>query len=286
MKAPAFLLIDAGNTAVKSVLIASQDFADQAFQNILRLPNHQASPQLLCEQWSGLASQLRIDPQVVVLVWACVGPATVRQAIEQAFFAWTKKPTPKPQSAALDYVFSQRNRVLRNAYAQPMQLGADRWVSALGMASRVAETELGAHLIVSAGTATTIDLIKVCLEADNLVIEFSGGWILPGLGMMQTALRTGTAGLGVLPTLEKQEAWTAPRSSSQAIGQGIALAQSGFVDLLAQVFEVNQLWLHGGAAAQWKSCLELTGPGRARAKNIRMVPALAFEGLACIAALG
>lgn len=285
MTARAFLLVDAGNTAVKSALIASQSISGSCSENFLRLLNSDASPENLCQQWSKMASELKVNSQEVDLIWVCVGPAQAKRSIETAFATWAKKPAPSPQSAGFEFVLSAGGRVLRNAYEEPAKLGADRWVSALAMASSVSESELGAHLIVSAGTATTIDLIRVCREADNLVIEFSGGWILPGFAMMQSALRTGTAGLEYLPRLEVKDPWEAPRNSSEAIGQGIALAQSGFIDLLAQAFELKQLWLHGGAAEQWRSSLEITGPGRALAKKIRIVPALAFEGLACIAAL-
>ncbi len=285
MTARAFLLVDAGNTAVKSALIASQDISRSFLENFSRLLNGDISSESLCQQWSRMANELKVNSQEVDLVWVCVGPAQAKRSIEMAFAAWAKKPATSPQSAGFEFVLPASGRVLRNAYEEPAKLGADRWVSALGMASSVSESELGAHLIISAGTATTIDLIKVCREADNLAVEFSGGWILPGVAMMQTALRTGTAGLGVMPKLDVKDPWAAPRNSSDAIGQGIALAQSGFIDLLAQAFEVKQLWLHGGAAEQWKSCLEITGPGKALAQKIRIDPALAFEGLACIAAL-
>lgn len=285
MRARAFLLVDAGNTAVKSALMPSQGISKSCLQNFSRLLNRDASPEKLCQQWSGMARELQIDSQAVDLAWACVGPAEVRRSIEQAFAAWAQKPAPPSHSAAFEQVLFSGGRIVRNGYQEPAQLGVDRWVSAVGMASLVDESELGTHLIISAGTATTIDLVKVHREAGNFVIEFSGGWILPGFGMMQTALRTGTAGLGYLPRLEWQEPWIAPRNSSDAIGQGIALAQSGFIDLLAQAFESQQLWLHGGAAEQWRACLELTGPGRAKVKKMRIVPALALEGLASLAAL-
>lgn len=284
MTARAFLLVDAGNTTVKSALIASQDISLTCVQDFKRLNNSQASVAQLCGQWSDLADSLKVVPQTVDLVWASVGPSAIRQVIEQAFKAFSDKLAPMPEVARAEQVLPAGNRRLRNAYDEPAQLGVDRWLSALGMASLVGDAQLGTHVIVSAGTATTIDVITVCRQAQELQIEFSGGWILPGYAMMQASLRAGTAGLGYEPTLATQGPWTIPRNSSNAIGHGIALAQSGFLGPIAQALDVQQLWLHGGACEQWKQSLELTELGKLLGKKILISPALALQGLACSAA--
>ncbi|AIY43947.1 Pantothenate kinase type III [Collimonas arenae] len=74
---------------------------------------------------------------------------------------------------------------LRNGYRNPAQLGCDRFAAALG-AQRL--FPLQTLLVATCGTATTIDAVS----ADGL---FSGGMILPGLGLMATSLARSTAKL-------------------------------------------------------------------------------------------
>lgn len=71
---------------------------------------------------------------------------------------------------------------LTNAYADPAQMGVDRWLAMLAAFN----TAKRGCLVVSCGTAVTIDSIR-----DDGVHE--GGYILPGLMMMRSALlaRTG-----------------------------------------------------------------------------------------------
>jgi type III pantothenate kinase len=73
---------------------------------------------------------------------------------------------------------------VRNGYAVPTQLGADRWAALIGARARHA----GSALVVMAGTATTIDV----LDAAGV---FRGGLILPGLDLMRRALAQNTAAL-------------------------------------------------------------------------------------------
>ncbi len=68
---------------------------------------------------------------------------------------------------------------LRNAYADPGQLGVDRWL-ALVAARRLAE---GPVVVVDCGTAITMDL----LDEDGV---FRGGMIVPGRSVFESAFRT------------------------------------------------------------------------------------------------
>jgi type III pantothenate kinase len=74
---------------------------------------------------------------------------------------------------------------LRNAYRDPAQLGCDRFAAALG-AQRLFPQQ--ALIVATCGTATTIDAVS----ADGV---FTGGMILPGLGLMATSLARSTAQL-------------------------------------------------------------------------------------------
>lgn len=73
---------------------------------------------------------------------------------------------------------------VRNGYAEPQRLGSDRWAALIAAWHEVR----GACLVVSCGTATTVD----ALSAQG---EFLGGLILPGVDMMQRSLAMGTAQL-------------------------------------------------------------------------------------------
>lgn len=84
---------------------------------------------------------------------------------------------------------------VRNAYAEPGNLGADRWAALLGAHGGYE----GRLCIADCGTAVTLDL----LEADG---RHAGGVILPGLSLARRALslgahRLGDPGEGPLPLL-------------------------------------------------------------------------------------
>lgn len=75
---------------------------------------------------------------------------------------------------------------VRNTYANPSQLGADRWAALVGARCR----SHGPACVIDSGTAVTID----ALSADG---DFVGGVILPGIALARTALNVGTRQLGV-----------------------------------------------------------------------------------------
>ncbi len=106
---------------------------------------------------------------------------------------------------------------LRNRYVQPHTLGADRLAAAVGARGLVAS---GALVVVSFGTATTIDTISP--EHD-----FLGGVILPGLALMLRSLAHNTARL---PHGETQPViHEIPTSTQDAIAEGVMRAQIGAV---------------------------------------------------------
>lgn len=76
---------------------------------------------------------------------------------------------------------------LRNAYATPGTLGVDRWAAAIG-AWQITQK---ACLVVSAGTATTIDLI----DTPGGTGVYRGGLILPGIELMLQSLHQRAARL-------------------------------------------------------------------------------------------
>jgi type III pantothenate kinase len=125
---------------------------------------------------------------------------------------------------------------LTSRYTRPEQLGADRWVSMVGVLaqlngplgrswSRRVETAASgseaahpAFLLACFGTATTLDTV-------SSAGVFEGGLILPGPALMRQSLASGTANLPLAHgTLEDF-----PTDTHQAISSGVAAAQAGAV---------------------------------------------------------
>lgn len=71
---------------------------------------------------------------------------------------------------------------IRNGYVQPAQLGIDRWVAMVG----AHQMWPGYLCVIDAGSALTLDII----QSDG---QHQGGYILPGLRMMQTCVIEKTA---------------------------------------------------------------------------------------------
>lgn len=108
-----------------------------------------------------------------------------------------------------------------NGYAQPTQLGADRWAALIGARA----LQPGAVLVVMAGTATTIDLL------DERGV-FRGGLILPGLALMRQALAKNTA---ALPEASGHFSLL-PINTGDAIVSGALDATLGAIERMARRF--------------------------------------------------
>jgi type III pantothenate kinase len=106
-----------------------------------------------------------------------------------------------------------------NLYERPEQLGSDRWAAMIGAWHRTR----GACLVVSAGTAVTIDTL-------NERGEFVGGMILPGKRLMQGSLVAGTHALEEFAG----QAVDFPRNTADAATSGIATALSCTVQMACQ----------------------------------------------------
>jgi type III pantothenate kinase len=147
-------------------------------------------------------------------------------------------------------------------YENPKSLGADRWAALLG-ARRI---HGAACVVVSAGTATTIDL----LDAAGI---FQGGLIMPGLDMMRSALADNTARLPGEPGHYRK----LPRNTHDAIFSGAVFATLGAIDGMFSLIAREAgacCVLSGGAAEILTKEIDLP--------HLR-VDNLALEGLARIA---
>lgn len=196
---------------------------------------------------------------------------------------------------------------LRNDYAQPAQLGADRLAAALGAWRRVQKD----CLVVNCGTATTIDRVerlatgpasgalqsfhghaqqtpdggslrsphggslrsqkKSANATAGPSARFAGGVILPGLSLMKSALRRNTARL---PEAAGRVV-AVPDNTDDAIETGCLLAQVGAVEAMWRQFaDPVPVLLAGGAAGQLCNALQ------ARGMSVTEAPELVLEGLA------
>ncbi len=75
-----------------------------------------------------------------------------------------------------------------NGYSEPGRLGVDRWLALLAAWRMLGD----AGLVVSAGTALTLDLL-------NAQGQHGGGYIVPGMALMPRALLAGTNGVRLEP---------------------------------------------------------------------------------------
>ncbi len=148
-------------------------------------------------------------------------------------------------SCPVEFVTARETQCgVRNGYAQPDRLGADRWV-ALIAAWRQTRAPC---LVVNCGTATTVD----ALSAKG---EFLGGLILPGIDMMRNSLLQGTARVK-----EANGRWQAfPRSTDDAVVSGAIQATVGAIHRQYELLGVPGAGcvLDGGAADQIQSLLRL-----------------------------
>lgn len=107
-----------------------------------------------------------------------------------------------------------------NGYQQVERLGPDRWAALIGAHAAYPAQDC---LVVTAGTATTVDV----LSAEGV---FQGGLILPGWRLMLESLQRGTARL---PLSDGQFA-AFPQGTLDAIATGCIDAQCGAIERMYQ----------------------------------------------------
>lgn len=137
-----------------------------------------------------------------------------------------------------------------NTYANPAQLGSDRFASLIGAHFLFPGENL---VIATCGTATTID----ALSADGV---FLGGMILPGLRLMTDSLAVNTA---QLPTIDNTATFFSSfaNNTAAAISNGCLTAQAGAIEHAVSIHAaglgVVRCLLSGGAAGYILPCLSI-----------------------------
>jgi type III pantothenate kinase len=170
---PAVLLLDIGNSRIKWARLPGsyrrgQRFAARGAIDLERFDARGAALEKLLESMGSL-------PRIV----ACnvAGAAVERRLRAVARRAGARRPQFVRSAAAAAGV--------RNAYAEPWRLGADRWAALVGARF---EHPGQALCLVAVGTAMTIDLLD---ERGR----HRGGSIIPGPELMIKALLERTAGI-------------------------------------------------------------------------------------------
>jgi len=186
------LAIDAGNTRIKWAIYDGERKLHEG-----TLPTAEAH---------GLEQALRAAPSVERVVIANVAGEEVRVALGNAFAC----------AAPWIWVVGQEAQCgVRSSYADPGQLGGDRWAALIG-ARRLCE---GSCVVVNAGTTMTVD----ALSADSI---FLGGFIVPGFELMRRTLASNTAQLH----LREGRFSFFPDTTGDAITSGALNALAGAVD--------------------------------------------------------
>jgi type III pantothenate kinase len=153
---------------------------------------------------------------------------------------------------------------VRNTYAEPARLGADRWAALIG----ARQLHAGACVVVNAGTTLTAD----ALNAEGI---FVGGFIVPGFTLMRAALASNTA----LLKLRDGHFSFFPDNTADAMYSGALNALAGAVDRMLHYLtetgeEEASILLSGGDATLLEPMLSAP----------RLVDNLVLEGLLRIGA--
>jgi type III pantothenate kinase len=236
------LAIDAGNSRIKWGVHEKGAWLVQGWVKT-------AQPARLARAWAGLGA-----PDVVLA--ANVAGARTARTLSAAARGFKRR---------IRFVKSAASQCgVRSAYANPAQLGPDRWAALI--AAR--HLHRGPCAVVGVGTTMTVD----ALSADGV---FLGGMIVPGAELMRGALAGGTARLR--PRGGKFAFF--PARTADAIESGVINALAGAVErMLSYMHEAGQaepLTLVSGGAARLVAP-QLNG-------TVEVVDNLVLEGLIRIA---
>lgn len=150
-----------------------------------------------------------------VLVSNVAGPE-----IFNSLYDWVKK---KWQQECWQPCVSTRFNELNNSYSDIQEMGLDRW---LAMVASWEEYHT-ALCLVGCGTALTIDVINS--EGDHL-----GGYIVPGIELMQRTLVNSTEQINVL--VKNQASLAYAKDTRAAVNNGAFLATVSMINRVAAEF--------------------------------------------------
>ena len=154
--------IDMGNTRLKWRIRDKQDKVVQGFIGV-------------DESLELLAAEIQPYRNVINAIFVA---SVVGEQLEQRLETWSVSHLGlTPRFARTEMAYG----AVRNGYRDPLLLGVDRWLMIIAAYYRVN----GACIVVSCGTAITLDLV-------TSHGQHVGGYIAPGFGLMQASLTSNT----------------------------------------------------------------------------------------------
>ncbi|MBP0050030.1 type III pantothenate kinase [Marinobacterium sp. AK62] len=214
------LELDAGNTFIKWRLLDGEQIVQRG-----RWPTGRFEPAMLAD----------VDARPAQVWLASVAGKDVNRVMREAVSArWNMD---------LRQAFTQATCAgVINSYRDPARMGVDRWLAMLAAWHRAS----GPCCVVDCGSAITVDL----LDAEGV---HRGGYILPGLRLMQISLLGRTAEVRVEEALEV-EAVMPGRSTEEGVSHGarfmlMALAEQLRLGLPGESGPVRTLVTGGDAEA-------------------------------------
>lgn len=244
------LLIDIGNTRIKWARLEHGALGHQS-----------AAPHAEWTQATFVANVLQPGPPAQrALISNVSGPRMSALASAAIREAWRLEPQLVQSAAAAGGV--------RNGYANPAQLGVDRWLAMLGARALVP----GSICVVSVGTAMTID----ALAADG---RHLGGVIVPGPSLMVESLLQSTGEIAHRARQGSTRDTLFADNTFGAVQQGADHALAALVERAVATMErelgiAPALVLSGGASARLQQLLAVPH---------REIADLVLRGLAVLA---
>ena len=229
-----YLFFDVGNTRLKWAAVESTQNPSAQQKKLWSYSGSISSKSLQsAEHRAELADYIaKTLPKPEAIGFCCVAGQEAVTSLKSLFPQWNDVQW---QELKGDSAYTG----MRSQYQDPSKLGADRWAALIGARAIKKKNTL----IVNAGTATTIDLL-----GSNGV--HYGGWILPGLGLMQASLASNTAQLDLAT---RSEHYGFATCTNDAIIGGCDAAQVGAILYgIQQAKEINipveKIWIDGGNA--------------------------------------
>jgi type III pantothenate kinase len=230
-----YLLFDVGNTRLKWAAVESTQRPSDRQKKLWAYSGSITSNALQsAEARTEIADYIaKTLPKPDAIAFTCVAGREAISNIQSLFPQWNDL-TWKQLTGDSQY------QGVRTLYQNPEKLGADRWAAVIG-ARALSNSN---SLVISAGTATTIDL----LGANGV---HYGGWILPGLSMMQESLQSNTAQLPLAERANSQDGFGI--NTNDAIIGGCDAAQIGAITQAIQNAKkvnhpIEKIWFDGGNA--------------------------------------
>lgn len=211
------LLVDVGNSQIKWLQVCSADTHSWGAQQTC---SRSASALVASFVSAGLL------PQEILV-------SSVADEDFNRVFATTLVAEGWP--APLFAVSRSQQLGVTNSYSDPSRMGIDRWLAMLAAWHKVA----GPLIVVDAGTALTIDIV----DGSG---THGGGYILPGIGLMESALMRDTHRVrfsdGADRTLRPGQ------STAQCVTSGVWLAGHSAVQAVVSRYTDYRVLITGGDA--------------------------------------